>query len=190
MDPPAVKLLCKLLKNSSKVLEFGSGGSTVFFSQFVAEWWAVEHDQRWGELIRQEIDRVDHKDRIALEVVEPDLPYHRKIGTNMMRTVNRNGRFKVGKYNDGTFKEFKSYITRPASYSRQFDIVINDGRARVGVASTVLREKLLVEGGVMMVHDWERMEYKVVLGLNRFRVWEEDLSGRRHSAFLVPYNYA
>ena len=60
----------------------------------------------------------------------------------------------------------------------------------MGVASIVLREQLLVEGGVMMVHDWERREYKVVLGLNRFRVLKEDLSGRRHSAFLVPYNSA
>ena len=85
MDPPAVRILCKLLTNSSLVLEYGSGASTIFFSQFVKEWWSIEHDKTWGELIRYEMDQVGHKDRIALEVVEPDIPYQKKIGSNMKR---------------------------------------------------------------------------------------------------------
>ena len=129
-----MRILCKLLTNSSLVLEYGSGASTIFFSQFVKEWWSIEHDKTWGELIRFEMDQVGHKDRIALEVVEPDSRYQRKIGSNMKRTVNRNGRFRLGKNNDGTSEEFRSYIDRPSAYMRQFDVIINDCRARVAVA--------------------------------------------------------
>ena len=107
MDPPAVRMICLLLTPSTLVLEFGSGASTIFFSQFVKEWWSIEHDKRWGELIRYEMDQVEHKDKIALEVVEPDIPYIRKIGSNMKKTINRNGRIQVGKMNDGTYKEFR-----------------------------------------------------------------------------------
>ena len=110
--------------------------------------------------------------------------------SNMKKTVDRNGRFRYGKYNDGTHQEFKSYIGRSATYGRQFDVIINDGRARVVVANSVLRENLLVEGGVLMMHDWERVEYKAVLGMGRFKVWKEDISVRRQTAFLVPYNTA
>ena len=136
------------------------------------------------------MDQVGHKDRIALEVVEPDSPYQRKIGSNMKRTINRNGRFRLGKNNDGTSEEFKSYIASPSAYMRQFDVIINDGRARVAVANGVLREQLLLDGGIMMMHDRERREYKAVLGVGRFKVWKEDDSEERQTAFLIPYDAA
>ena len=58
------------------------------------------------------------------------------------------------------------------------------------MANSVLREKLLVEGGMMMMHDWERREYKAVLGVGRFKVWKENDSEERQTAFLIEYDAA
>ena len=42
-------MICNLLHPSMKVLEYGSGGSTTLFSNFVSSWTSVEHDASWGE---------------------------------------------------------------------------------------------------------------------------------------------
>ena len=82
---------------------------------------------------------------------------------------------------------FRSYVERPIAYNRQFDVIINDGRARVAVANRVLKNNLLVDGGVMVMHDWERKEYQVVLGIGRFKIWKQEDSGIRQTAFLVSH---
>ena len=89
------------------MLEYGSGASTVFFSQFVKEWWSIEHSIKWADETRRELENVKHKDNVALEVIEPDVTYQRRVGSNMNRRVDRNGRFRKGRTNDGTLKEFK-----------------------------------------------------------------------------------
>jgi hypothetical protein len=52
LNYPTLALLSKRLKDSFRVLEFGSGYSTAFFSSLVREVVAVEHDSKWLGLVR------------------------------------------------------------------------------------------------------------------------------------------
>jgi len=47
MSDQEINIIEMLLKPHYDVLEFGSGYSTVYFSQFVKSWTAIEHDQDW-----------------------------------------------------------------------------------------------------------------------------------------------
>ena len=51
IDPGGVRLLCSLLRPHLAVLEFGSGGSTSLFSQFVRSWTSVEHNSWWANKV-------------------------------------------------------------------------------------------------------------------------------------------
>jgi len=65
--------------------------------------------------------------------------------------------------NDGSFKQFQDYTLLPGGFRKQFDVILIHGRARVECARFVLRANLLKPDGVVLIHDWERPHYKVVL---------------------------
>ena len=44
-------MICALLHPDMSVLEFGTGGSTSLFSQFVRSWDCVEHNQWWADKV-------------------------------------------------------------------------------------------------------------------------------------------
>jgi len=61
MESTSVKLLCDFMSADQDVLEWGSGGSTNFFSQFVKHWDTVEHDAVWASKIKlQALKGVDY----------------------------------------------------------------------------------------------------------------------------------
>ena len=63
--------------------------------------------------------------------------------------------------------------------------VADDGRARVGVGAMVASESLLVPGtGRLVIHDWERKEYKQLVTDVGFTVEKEDTKSSRHMAIL------
>jgi len=152
MDQGGVSLICSLLNKNLSVLEFGSGGSTTFFSEYVASWTSVEHDIKWARRVRSILARLPWGDKVTAMSV-PSSPSYMGIG-------------------DGTEEEFRDYLAAPISLGKQWDLIIDDGRARVGVGKTVLKNHLLKPGGRMVVHDWERKEYKNLL--NFFSVVKED----------------
>ena len=59
LDPAGVRLVCSLLQPHLAVLEFGSGGSTSLFSQFVRRWSSVEHNRWWAEKVKTNKERLE-----------------------------------------------------------------------------------------------------------------------------------
>ena len=55
MYPSSVELLCSYLRPDMEVLEWGSGGSTLYYSKYVTSWYSIEHDQSWSKKILQYI---------------------------------------------------------------------------------------------------------------------------------------
>ena len=161
MDRDSVKLLCSLLKPSQDVLEWGSGGSTLFYSKFVKSWNTIEHDLAWAKQVS--------KKKI------PNVVYH-----SVPVTWDTVGRWP----DDGDYETFKDYVEFPKSLNRQFDVVLVDGRARVACAYSVIRNNLLKPNGVVIIHDWERKYYKEVL--KSFNIVAEDVSSVRHLGVLAP----
>ena len=62
IDEDGVKLICNILNPRMRVLEYGSGGSTTMFSNFVSKWKSIEHDQKWGEKMKIIINDLKLKD--------------------------------------------------------------------------------------------------------------------------------
>ena len=165
MDPTSVRLLCKYLRPEHNVLEWGSGGSTAFYSQFVKSWNSIEHDEQWAKKV--EIYRKEHLQNVVLHTV----PVH---------SWSNHPVYGV----DGFSKDFYKYINLPKAWHRKFDVILVDGRARVDCALSVLKNNLLAAGGVVIIHDWERLSYKPVL--LKYNLIEEDTSSPRHLGVLAP----
>ena len=169
IDRGGVSLLCSLLGPNVSVLEFGSGGSTTFFSKFVKRWVSVEHSADWGNKVTSLLSSLPWGDRVKMLISPPDLPYCSKCCCPPP---------------EGTDQQFASYIAAPHKLGQKFDLVLDDGRARVGVARAAL--ELLAPGGSLVIHDWERDYYKVLVTQLGYSVVREETGESRHTAQLSP----
>jgi len=163
LDRWGVELMCSILRPDMDVLEYGSGGSTTFFSQFVKSWTSMEHDSNWEPKVKNTLKKLPWGNKVSLYLVPRDMP---------------------SKSFEGNEEEYRSYIDKPASLGRKFDLIIDDGRARVGVGRGVVNHHLLAPGGRLMIHDWERKEYKQLVTDVGFSVDREDKKSPRHMALL------
>lgn len=119
------------------VLEWGSGGSTVYFTKFLRDkglsysWLSLEYNKLWYEKIH-DATKNDHAVKIALFDVgntylkQPDIPMN-------------------------------EYVEYPASLRKKYDVILVDGRKRRRCLIEAL--KLLKPGGVAILHDARRTYY-------------------------------
>ena len=133
-------LISKYLSYDKSMLEWGAGGSTLFFSKYVKEYTSIEHDEGWYKKIKREIgNSIDYK-WFTLHHVLNNKP--RTIPTQV--------------------EQFLDYINYVDVLNKKYDIVLIDGRARPYCAQKVI--PYLKENAVVFIHDfWERPEYHWVL---------------------------
>jgi len=163
MGAASVKMLCDLLNADTRVLEWGSGGSTLFFSQFVKSWDTVEHNVDWIPKMKEYTKELSN--------------VHFHTAKHSWDGLSNNG--------DGSYKDFEEYVNLPQDFtSGPYDVVIVDGRARVDCALSTLRNHLLSPNGVVLIHDWERSMYKEVL--DAFETVQTDIISSRHMVVLKP----
>ena len=128
----------KFAKGELDVLEWGSGGSTVYFSDFLRfreipfSWVSVEHHPFWAEKVR--------------ELAGPGVRVALRDPTE----------------NNPKEEEFRSvpmddYVTYPTTLNRRFDLILVDGRRRRRCLLTAAA--LLAPGGIAVLHDSERTYY-------------------------------
>lgn len=121
---PFIDFISTRLRPDFDVFEFGSGNSTLFYSQLVKHVYALENDKNWYSKI------------------EKSLPNNAKLIYQEMIT-------------GGDYSRYAS------SLDTKFDMIIVDGRDRVNCCIHSL--KALREGGVVVLDDSERLEYKPAL---------------------------
>lgn len=127
------------LKSTDSVLEYGSGGSTVFLQDKVADIVSIEHDEDW---YRQVDDSISNN--VDYYLIPPNNPewelQHDQFGR------------KNSKGDDGSFEDFAEYVTFPLSLGKKYDAIFIDGRARMSCAfaSTLL----LKPSGKIFIHDF------------------------------------
>jgi protein O-GlcNAc transferase len=124
------------LKEHHKVLEYGSGNSTIEISKKVKEVISIEHQESWFNNISQQVS-----DNCKIILKSPNLHY------------TEGGHC-------GTYEEFKDYVDSPIGLG-PFDIILIDGRARVWCAS--IAEKVSHKDTIIFVHDFDREEYQPIL---------------------------
>jgi hypothetical protein len=143
MSSSEIEMIERYLKPHFRVLEWGSGGSTVRFAQRCAEFHSVEHDAAWAEMVRT--------------TVGPTASVHFVPTDYTCKVIH------TGEYHAGYEGAFQSYVHFPRSLGRAFDAVIVDGRARLFCAREAVRN-LLSADGLLFIHDfWSRPRYHPIL---------------------------
>lgn len=94
LNYPILALLEERLKPDSRVLEFGSGFSTAFWSSRVKEVVSVEHDEQWLQRVR---DMVSATSNVRLIVVPlgPDYPRAASQAAGEFQLILIDGRMRV-----------------------------------------------------------------------------------------------
>jgi hypothetical protein len=145
------KIFLSFDKKKLNVLEWGAGGSTLYFTRFLENhaidytWYSIEHRVKWYNMIVKEINTT--KIKLILKKQKPDNP----------STINLDH-----------YVHYPRELTNKLGVNQYFDFILVDGRAR---ARCLVEAKFLVKpDGIIMLHDAERGKYHYVFP--RFTDWK------------------
>ena len=174
-------------KNKDMALEWGSGGSTLYFSQLVKKYISIEHDIKWYDNIKSKIEENVELYCISLDGSigynnnswwdSGDANKNEKIddieknifgileGTKAWwdsggknEIQEKDGKIYWKTRGGEDWRRYLSYILKPFDLSyKNYDVVLVDGRARA-VCAYVAKD-LLKDGGHLLVHDFNHREY-------------------------------
>ena len=147
----AIRFLKKNLKKNMKVFEYGSGGSSVFFSKQAGEVISIEHNKEWFTLVKKYMD--DHS-------------VHNWTGmlceAELSRIENLDPSDPDGcvssdaQYRNCSFKKYVESINQyPDGF---FDLVVVDGRARPSCIKHAISK--LKTGGYILLDNSDREHYQ------------------------------
>jgi hypothetical protein len=156
---PAFRQLQRIRKPGSKVFEYGSGGSSLWWASLSADVTSVEHDATWAaqvasqaprnlKIITRVMDEPCSEDR-RTAVAEffanpPELPLSRD------RTHNIKHGLLCG--------EFVAYATEICSHQKaSLDVIVIDGMARTLTAW--LAAQYIKPGGIIVFDNTDRWQY-------------------------------
>ena len=158
------------IKGKGKMLEWGVGGSTLYFPKLVENYVSIEHNQEWYEKLKpQLLDNVefyhvpiheekfdDDLDKNAMDILEGTEEWYNQFGNSEIYTVddrihwNTRGRFD---WHCGL-----DYIKKPMELSyRNYDVILVDGRCRTMCA--YMAKYLLKDDGYLLFHDFNNRPY-------------------------------
>lgn len=151
LTPDAIIILDTLLDKGFTALEYGSGRSTVFFSERVNKLYSVEHNEEWFNLVTESLKK--HKlTGSHLRLIKPDQPvadFHSSSERQVFITEEEYP-------NKDSF--FQTYVDFLDEFdSGYFDFIIVDGRARTSCALKAIDK--LKPGGLMALDNSERVRY-------------------------------
>jgi hypothetical protein len=138
MHKDEIKIVEKYLSKNTVMLEWGCGGSTIYFSEKVKHLFSIEHNKEWFDSIN------------AIKPANVTLVY--SAANNLVPIT------------ESTYNDYSDYIEIASSFNKKFDVVLIDGRARVECAIKAL--DLIHRNSVVIVHDFykkSRDRYKKVL---------------------------
>jgi hypothetical protein len=149
MPVDAVTILKDIIKQDFEIFEWGSGGSTLFFSQRAKNIISIEYDKQWFndlflEIKNRNITNINliyqfHDNKKCDEIRNPD-----KF-TSFSRYYNK--------------CVFESYVKTIDKFG-MFDLIIVDGRARISCFKRAIFK--LKKNGFILIDDMEREHYSVI----------------------------
>ena len=147
----AIDRIKKILRRDMILFEYGSGGSTLFWSSRVRQVVSVEHDRLWYEKTKTELSGLDITNvTYILSEAEPDDKFKAKNFKNPADYISEDGNF--------TGKKFESYAKQIDYFEDQFfDVIIVDGRARPSCILHALKK--VKRNGFIIVDNTDRKNY-------------------------------
>jgi hypothetical protein len=141
MDEKEIALIRKYLQPGHIMLEWGSGGSTFYFSQFVQKYYSIESDQKWGKIIRRRVLWSEFWVKVLRGRKEPKIIYHPVKMPVRPRTIPTR------------YEDYRDFIERVDHLGvKRFDVVLIDGRGRDHCAKKIL--DYIDEKSVVFIHDY------------------------------------
>jgi hypothetical protein len=149
------------IKDKNKVLEWGSGTSTIYFSKIVKQFVSIEHNQGWYDYVSSQI-----ADNVEYYYVAPhDFKNDEELDKNVPDLLCRaNDPVLVDgithwKTRDGfDWHCGIDYIRKPLELEyRDYDAVIVDGRCRTMCA--YIAKYLIKDGGYLIFDDFNPRQY-------------------------------
>lgn len=134
MTDSEIALLASRVRPTDYVHEWGSGGSTVWFSRHARDVFSVEHNREWHDRVRDATARMRN---VGVIHVPADDGWDEQTD------------------DDGDERHFQRYAMAQSGQVR--DVVLIDGRARVLCARSILFWSTMPR--VVFVHDYGRPEY-------------------------------
>ena len=123
------------------MLEWGSGYSTLWYSQFVQHYYSIEHHKEWYNDVQKELQA---RGTSQVEHVLSHVPDGHKGWP--------------GGFAEGTLEQFQSYVHSSSSFGvGKFDRVLSDGRARAACLEYIL--PYLKPDSIVFVHDYRSRRY-------------------------------
>lgn len=149
----AEELLKSYLNNNSNIFEFGSGGSTLFFSKYAKNVFSVEHNYEWFQKVASEVKREKNNNWQGF-LEEPTI-----IDTYEFKQLDFADplNYKSSDIDLRNFS-FQNYAKKILIFDENFfDIVFIDGRAR---PSCLMHSYSKVKpGGLLILDNSERPYY-------------------------------
>ena len=149
------------IKGKDKVLEWGSGGSTLYFPQMVNNYVSIEHDVIWYDKLKLDVPHNCEYHHV---------PMHSQRLDDMLDPQAEDAMLCAGdtELRDGiTYWQTRGhfdwhcgidYIKKPLSLEHQnYDVIFIDGRCRSMCA--YLATHLLKDEGYVLVHDFIPRQY-------------------------------
>ena len=153
MSEKEIQTITQYLNFDNIMLEYGSGGSTLYFSKLVKEYYSIEHNLEWYNKI---VNTIDALPNTKIFHIERDLHTsgNSRIIASSLDTLEQSSRFQ----------DFYKYIHFPAQLNTKFDAVLIDGRARPECGKFI--KSYLTPNAYIFVHDyWPRKHYHVLADL-------------------------
>jgi len=154
---PAISFLKDIINKDTKVFEYGTGYSTIFFNQNAGETVTVEHDSNWMNNVKEQVPDatihiVDQNAKIhddAAPVVEDFIKTFTQIVSD-----DRDHDVRHGLINN----EFAGYASTIYNYPKgYFDVIVLDGMARA--LSGVLAAEVAREDTLIILDNSDRWQY-------------------------------
>mgnify|MGYP003112491840 FL=1 len=152
------------INGKDTVLEWGSGGSTLYFPPMVKKYVSIEHDSVWYNKLKFVVnDNVEYynvplADAKLDSMLDPH-GYSVYLGcgdTHVHEGITYWATRMDGPHND--WHHFVDYIKKPLELSyRDYDVILVDGRSRA--MCSYVASHLLKEDGYLIVHDFINRRY-------------------------------
>ena len=156
----ALKRLEEIIHSEMNVLEYGSGGSTLFLADRVKQLISIEHDKSWAEIVSIKIKNHSNKKLYYIPADESCVEDEFRSNYGMS-------------YSGKCFKTYSLKVLELADDS--LDLLIIDGRARP--ACLKYAHKKVSPGGYILFDNSDRVEYQASI-TTYLRNWRrEDYKG-------------
>ncbi|MDI1323139.1 MAG: hypothetical protein PSV36_10345 [Algoriphagus sp.] len=136
-----------LIRPDFRVLEFGSGGSTLFFKDHTAYVYSIEHDAKWFENVKS---KCQDTDKVELNLLQPEIDPEAQVEYKSI-----NGMFTKGL----SYKKYSHGADHLPDES--FDLLLIDGRARPKCLKNSISK--LKPGGILVFDNSDRESYQPVI---------------------------